>query len=49
LRHFSFPAQDEIMVPLGSHERDRSMARTVQWLRRRAHLKMKARNLPLRG
>ena len=48
LRCFSFPAQDETMAPLGSHERDRSLSGTERWMRRRTCLKPKARNRPLR-
>ena len=36
------------MAPLGSHERDRSLSGTEQWMRRRTRLKLKARNRPLR-
>ena len=48
LRHFSVPAQDETMAPLGSHERDRSLSGIERWMRRRTRLKRKARNRPLR-
>ena len=44
LPHFSAPARDETMAPLGGHERDRSLSGIERWMRRRTHSEPKARD-----